>query len=300
MNNILNILPINLKESIHNLNCYNDITEIRLRVNKKVIINISNVEIILDYIATLRDLLDVLCKVSSNSIYSIQNDINQGFVTIKGGHRIGICGEVVIENDKIKNIKNINSMNIRVARQLIGVADKVMNNIIKDNVIYNTLIVSPPNCGKTTILRDIIRQLSNGYEKNKGVTIGIIDERGEIASVNNGIEGLDVGSRTDILSNVPKHIGIEMLIRSMGVKVIATDEIGSDLDIEAIKKATLAGINFVFTMHGNSLNDIYKRKSIKELIFNGYFTNIIILSNDEGPGTIKQVHKIDIEDREVC
>ncbi|MEG1705010.1 MAG: stage III sporulation protein AA [Clostridia bacterium] len=302
MEEVLNVLPIGIKKILSNISSSNSfLTEIRLRVNRKVIIYIAGKEIILDYITTLKDLLDILVNVSSNSIYAIQNDINQGFVTIKGGHRIGICGEVVIDNGKILNIKNISSMNIRIAREIIGASDKILRSIVTGKYFQNTLIISPPGAGKTTILRDIIRQLSNGIVNLHvdGLNVGLVDERGEIAATHNGINALDVGLRTDVLSNISKSLGILMLVRSMGVQVIATDEIGTKEDIEAIKYASLSGVNLIFTMHGKDEKDVFKKEGIKELISENLFENIIILSNRNGPGTIEKVYKINSDKMEV-
>ncbi len=144
LDEILKILPEKISNEILNIGSNSQITEIRLRVNRRIIVITSNVEVFLTYIVCLNDLLDILVKISKNSLYAIQNDINNGFVVIKGGHRIGICGEVVFQEGNIKNIKNINSMNIRVSRQLIGCADKVMDEIIENGNLMNTLIVSPP------------------------------------------------------------------------------------------------------------------------------------------------------------
>lgn len=144
MEEVLSVLPFPVKNEILKTGSNSGVTEVRLRVGRRVILVISNKEIILEYIITLKDLLDILVKVSSNSIYAIQNDINQGFITIKGGHRIGICGEVVMDNGKIKNIKNVNSMNIRIARQIIGCADRIMPHIVDTKNFLNTLIISPP------------------------------------------------------------------------------------------------------------------------------------------------------------
>ena len=159
---ILRVLPSYISNEIIKLNCSQNITEIRLRTKCKVILICGKNEMVLNCIVTPKTILDILLNVSKNSIYAIQNDINNGFVVIRGGHRIGISGEVVYVDDKIKNIKNICSLNIRVARQIYGCADLVLPKIISGNTFLNTLIVSPPGCGKTTLIRDIIRQISNG------------------------------------------------------------------------------------------------------------------------------------------
>lgn len=295
LDEIFKILPEKISNEIKSVGTNNQINEIRLRVSRRIIITFFGTELFLNYIVTLADILEILVKLSKNSLYAIQNDINNGFVVVNGGHRIGICGEVVMQDGKIKNVKNINSMNIRVSRQLIGCADKVINEIIVDGNLKNTLIVSPPGCGKTTLLRDIIRQISNGIKPLNftGKNIGLIDERGEIASVCNGISNLDVGLRTDIISNCPKYIGMEMMVRSMGISVIATDEIGSENDINAIKYAALSGVKLIFTMHGSSLDDIIMKTGVKEIIDEGLFERIIILSNSNGiPGKIERIHNI--------
>jgi len=281
-----------------------ELEEIRVRLNKPLMINGNNFDYMLTslgaitdkyenaYIATRIDCEKTIQLLSNYSVYAIEEELKSGYITLRGGHRVGIVGRGIIENGKIRALKNISGFNIRISRQVIGAADGLIKFLIKkENDIYNTLIISPPQCGKTTLLRDIVRQLSNGIEKMniRGLKIGLVDERSEIAGSYQGIPQNDVGCRTDVLDACPKSSGIIMLIRSMSPQVIATDEIGSKADVEAIYESLNAGIRMVTTIHGDGLEDILNRPFINDVVKNRIFERLIILSSRYGPGTIEEI-----------
>lgn len=285
LNQILTNFPQNICYEITNtikeLKIENDIQEIRIRVGRPILLKERETDKIINHKITQEEILKILEKLCESSIYAYKNQICEGFLTIKGGHRIGITGTVVIENGKIINIKYITSLNFRIAREVINCSDKIIDRIIdiQNQNIHNTLIVSPPGKGKTTILRDLIRKVSNGIpEKNfKGKTCGVVDERSEIAASYRGIPQNDIGIRTDIIVNIPKSLGIRMLIRSMGPEIIACDEIGGDEDIIAIKEAMQSGVKGIFTMHGKNNEDIQNNEKIKELVDKKIIENIVFL-----------------------
>lgn len=236
--NIYNILLYTLQQ---NEQISTTIQEIRVRANKPIILKLRQADILIEYIVTQAEILQILEKICNNSIYAYKNQICEGFITIKGGHRVGITGTAVTENNEIINLKYITSLNFRIAREVFNCSNKILGQIInkEENTIYTTLIVSPPGKGKTTILRDAIRRISNGIEEMnfKGKTCGVVDERGEIAAMYMGIPQNDIGIRTDVIENTTKAKGMKMLIRSMAPEIIACDEIGSKEDIQAIRRS---------------------------------------------------------------
>lgn len=304
----LEIFPVlieKIREPIKNMKNYGyvDIEEIRLRADKPVMIYIKNKGYFLSTNGTITDepgiviskseLEKMFLMMCDYSIYSMEEDIRQGFITIKGGHRIGLAGRVVQDNGKIKTLKNISFMNIRIAKEVKNCALNIVKEIYSEKISH-TLIVSPPGCGKTTILRDMIRLLSDGVDEINlgGKKVAVVDERSEIASCYLGIPQRDVGMRTDVLDSCPKAEGMTLLLRSMSPEVIAVDEIGSIRDAEAIFDVINAGIKVIATAHGRDLDEILKRPGIKMLMENNCFETVIFLSNKHGPGTIENILKI--------
>ena len=291
---ILRVLPLDISNEIKGYLINEPLQEIRIKANKPIIVNLSNKEVILDRIATISDLKQILVRISNYSLYAYEEEIKQGYITIKGGHRIGMAGECVISQGEVKTIRNISSINIRICREVKGSSNEIMKFIVSKDRIYNTLIISPPKCGKTTILRDIARNISNGMAINNlsGKKVSIIDERSEIASSFNGIPQLDVGIRSDILDSCFKKDGMIMAIRSLSPEVLICDEIGTSGEIDALNMAFNSGVNIVVTIHGYNIDDVYKRSVFKDLLEKSILERIVVLSSRRGPGTIENIYSI--------
>ena len=289
MNLMTKYFPKHIKEALENNISeeeVNIIEEIRIRINLPIIVKLAEKEKIIDYKVSTEDINYIFQKICENSIYAYQNQIANGFVTIKGGNRVGIVGTAVVQNSKVTNLNYVSGLNFRIAQEIIGCSNKIMPNIIRGETIYNTLIIAMPGMGKTTLLRDIIRNLSNGFTdgntKIKGQNISVIDERGEISATYRGGSQNDLGIRTDVLNDIPKAIGMKMAIRSMAPQIIAADEIGSVDDVNAIQYAICCGIKGIFTAHGNSVEDVKKNTELKSLIDNKIFEKFIIIKKEDG------------------
>lgn len=284
---LIKLFPPRVVEALGEYLKDNTLQEIRLKIEKPIILTLSRREVVSSYILTRDDIKYILQRISNYSLYAYEEEIRQGFITIKGGHRVGLAGECVMENRKVKTIRNISSLNIRISREILGCSKKVMKYIVDGNRILNTLIISPPKCGKTTILRDIARSISDGGKK-----VSIIDERSEIAASYLGIPQMKVGIRTDVLDNCLKSEGLIMAIRSLSPEVIICDEIGTMGDIESLIMAFNSGVNIVVTLHGESLDDLVNRNVFKNLLDNNVIDRVIILSNRDGIGTIENVYSL--------
>ena len=286
-NEILRYFPHNIYQVLKNTfeqkqNLISSLQEIRIRVNRPIILKTGQSDLLIEYLVTQSEVFEVLEKLCNNSIYAYQNQICKGFITVRGGHRVGITGTAITENEKVTNLKYITSLNFRIARDVKGCSNKILKDVIckEQNTIYTSLIVSPPGKGKTTMLRDLIRNISNGVPELgfRGKTCGVVDERGEIAAMYHGIPQNDVGIRTDVIENISKDKGMSMLIRSMAPEIIACDEIGSKEDVEAIQNTVISGVKGIFTMHGKNLDDIKENQGINYLIKTKQIEKIIFLS----------------------
>ncbi len=238
------------------------------------------------------ELNNLFCQLCRYSVYAYAEDIKNGFITLSGGHRVGIAGHILPDG----SMKDISALNIRISRQIKGCSEILLPYIIRNSSdIYKTLIISPPCSGKTTIIRDLARILSTGtvYPEFKGVNVGIVDERSEIAAVAKGIPSNDVGLRTDIYDSCPKTKGIFMMLRALSPSVIITDEIGGPGDAQAIMTAMNAGVRIIATAHGFSLEDVESRREIMELSGNNVFETYIVLSSRNGPGTLEKIIRRD-------
>ena len=269
---------------------YDKLQEIRLRIGKPLIVVCDNRERVLQKKVEKEDLLETLEYVSNYSLYAFENELKQGFITIEGGHRVGISGQVSAENGEVKIIKHISTMNIRVSHEILDCGNAVFPYITKNKQICNTLIISPPRCGKTTLLRDLVRQVSDGNRWVKGSTVGVVDERSEIGGCYLGVPQNHLGIRTDVLDCCPKSKGMLMLIRSMAPQVIAVDEIGSQEDIHALEYAMLCGCKMLTTIHGASMEEIRKKPLLERLIKEHRFERYIVLGSLHHIGEIEGIY----------
>lgn len=276
--------------------------EIRLRIQKPIIILLKKKEFFLQedgrfqsgegkaYKITQEDLRAILNHLCQHSLYAYEDEMKQGFFTIKGGHRIGIAGQVIIENGLVKNIKYISCMNIRIAHEVRGAADKVLPYIYEKGQLLNCVIISNPGCGKTTLLRDIVRQVSNGNQYGEGINVGVVDERSEIGGSFLGIPQNDIGVRTDVLDTCPKVQGMMMLIRSMAPGVVAVDEIGGEDDIHALHQVLQCGCRVLVTVHGESLEEVRQKQQFRKLMEEKIFRRFIILGKSDKSCSVSAIY----------
>lgn len=302
---------------------FSRLQEIRLRIGAPFLVVYAGKEYFVDERGALTEdgsrtviisqaqIRETMEYISNYSMYAFEEELRQGYITVQGGHRVGVAGKMIWERQGAKNMKHISFLNIRLAHEIIGCSNVVLPYVIQDGRVYHTLIISPPRCGKTTLLRDLIRQLSNGGKDYAGMTVGVVDERSELGACYLGVPQNDLGCRTDILDGCPKVQGMMMLVRSMAPQVIAVDEVGSCEDVEAMEYVMNCGIHLLATVHGNSIDDIKNKPVLGRLVRERVFERYVLLT----PGTVGRIeavfdergsillsgqHNKEIQDKEAC
>ncbi len=294
---LIKIFSRKIREILANASLnFDKVQEIRLRVQAPLLLVMDNREYYVTengrlssqrkeaYVVSQEELKETMEHISRHSLYAFEEEVKQGFLTIQGGHRIGLAGKAILDERGIRTIKYISFLNIRLAHQIIGCADRIMPYLYENKEVLHTLIISPPRCGKTTLLRDVIRQLSNGVGSQKGVNVGVVDERSEIGACFHGAPQNDLGIRTDILDCCPKAKGMMMMIRTMSPRVIAVDEVGSREDLDAMEYVMNCGCKLVATVHGNSVEDMLQKPVLQRLIQEKRFERYILLDNQKEIG----------------
>lgn len=289
---IISFLPKRIRKYVANVRL-DEVEEIRLRKAKPVMLYIKGEGYYLSEKGSIsktaknniqvneEDINQAVELISKNSLFAVEDSLKNGYITIPPGHRIGVCGSAVLRGGSIYTIKNISGLNYRLSREIFGAADGIIDSVVKNKEVLNTLIISPPGCGKTTLLRDLIRQISN-----MGFKVSVADERNEISGMYNGFFGFDLGESSDVLEGAKKSEAMKILLRSMGPQVIATDEIGTQEDLAVIKEAICSGVSVITTIHSKDRSQLMKKHEELAKLFDCFIT----LSHNNGPGTVEEIY----------
>ena len=304
--NYLRLIPLEVKEQAQ---------EIRMRVNQPVEICCGRGVYFIrenggvgclpepgNILSSKQDIEETFRNLCCYSVYSHQNEIKNGYITIRGGHRVGICGSAVVNSGEVTGIRDISSLNIRIARQVNGCADELFHRLggIPSGGI---LLAGPPSSGKTTLLRDIARQLSSG-ERGEYKKVAVIDERGELAGSFSGIPQNDLGVCCDVLDGYPKGEGILQAIRSLSPEYVVFDELGSAAEADAVAEGLNSGVFAITSIHAGGIHELMRRKQAEKLMAVGAFSHVVILGGRTAPGKITGIYKagelIAETDRNAC
>lgn len=288
-------LPMPFKSHTH---------EIRLRINQPVVLSQAQCDIFVSKEGTpcfahraglldagRTDLEDAFRLICNSSVYSHQQEIRNGFVTLTGGHRAGICGTAVVQEDRVANLRDISSINLRVAQEIPGAADEVAAVAVSGGEVSGMLVVGPPGCGKTTVLRDLARQLSSGLRGGRNFRVAVVDERGELAAVCCGCPQNDLGPCCDVLDGYPKGEGIRQAVRCMAPDVVMCDEIGGADDAKAVIEGLNAGVAVIASAHAASLSELRSRPYLRALLDTGAFRKIVLLAGRGTPGKLAAIYE---------
>ena len=303
MNHILKIFPLHIREELkkafEQLKGREELEEIRIRVSQPMMFLTDQGEYFFSledgyltkdtknaYAVTSHDISDMIVFISRYSLFAFEEEIRNGFITLEGGHRVGLSGQAVLMEGWMHTIRNISYLNIRVNHEKKECARRLISYLYrqpheKQSGIYNTLLISSPGRGKTTLLRDFIRLLSNGSKEHTGLKVSIVDERSEIAGCYQGVPQNDVGMRTDVLDGCPKSSGMMLLIRTMSPQVVAVDELGQKDDVEAVAYAVHCGCSILGSVHAKDLEEVRKKPVLREFLEHNYFERHLVIDKKE-------------------
>ena len=302
---LLPFLPPEVRRALSNLaaDALAGLEEVRLKTERPVLLRFDGCERFLgDGMLTddphsartfsRQEMKKTMLLLSESSVYAFSEELRRGYITLPGGHRAGFAGRAVLEKGALRTLKEISSVDLRVAREVKGAGKSVLSRLpLFDGALPSTLLVAPPRAGKTTLLRDLTRLLSDGIGVGP-FRVGLADERSELAATLSGVPQLDVGLRTDVVDGCPKAEAMLLLLRSMGPEVLVTDELGREEDAAAVAEAAMSGVSVLATAHARDAAEARRRPLLRRLLTEGFFRYLVVLSRRAGPGTVEEVVRL--------
>lgn len=281
---ILRLFPIKFRDWLNRVFSMYKAEEVRVRIGRppEMLFDVRRISAPEELAISEEDCAVLLENICCHSVYAWEEELKNGFITLNGGSRVGIAGKTIIEKGALSRFSCVTFFNFRIARECKGCANTAIEIIAKNKALKSSLIVSPPGAGKTTMLRDISRQLATECKERRAYKVCVVDERGEIAASWLGKPQMDVGEACDVLDGCPKHFAINMLIRTMSPEVIITDEIGKAEDLIALRDASYAGVAIIASAHGKNGEEYFMRPGFVQLFRNKVFERVIGISRENG------------------